>query len=175
MRSRSGRHTGLPALGLDLSSQPCTQIRPGLARSSGRRPVGSAPRNLLSFDARSGRRFYHGTLFVSFVPFCSILFLHWTSPDQATTHQTRAASREPPLRSRPPLKPALSPIVQIVKEPKTQRTTDYRPLTIACFFLRLRSRRDPPPPSRFPLPTASLSRIPGRRSCPASHIAPVTA
>jgi hypothetical protein len=36
---------------------------------------------------------------------------------QAATHQTRAARRECPCHSRPPLKSASSQIVQIVKEP----------------------------------------------------------
>ena len=40
-----------------------------------------------------------------------------------------AGGREPALRSRPPLKPVFIPIVQIVKERKTQRTTTRQPTT----------------------------------------------
>ena len=109
--------------------------------------------------------------------------LHWTSQHQAPSHQTRAAHREPPRYSRPPLKPVFSPIVQIIKErrPNELPTTDIpqtshlAPARASSFFLSLRSRRDPPPLAPFPFPsrTESRSRIPGRKSCSASRIAPV--
>lgn len=55
------------------------------------------------------------------------------------------------------------------------QTSHLAPARASSFFLSLRSRRDLPPLAPFPFPsrTESRSRIPGRKSCSASRIAPV--